>query len=70
MALPRYIRNTGKPWGPQEDRMLAGLARSNTPTRVAGLLLGRAEDSIRNRASQLDISLKPTNQSPYNRVKR
>jgi len=71
MALPKYIRNTGKIWTSQEIKKLAALAKSNTPTRVIGLLLGRTEDSIRNMASQSDISLKPTNQSPYSsRVKK
>jgi hypothetical protein len=43
------------------------LARQNTPTRVIGLKLGRSEAAVYARASQLGISLKPTNQSPYNR---
>ncbi len=70
MVLPKYIRNTGKPWTSQGDRELIRLARTNTPTRVIGLLLGRTEESVRTRASQLGVSLKPTNQSPYNRIRR
>ncbi|MDD5068202.1 MAG: hypothetical protein PHS53_00740 [Candidatus Pacebacteria bacterium] len=62
---PRYIRNTGKPWTPENERKLSELAKKNTPTRVIGLLLGRTEDSVRNRAGQNGVSLKPTNQSPY-----
>jgi hypothetical protein len=34
------------------------------------LELGRTEDAVRSKASQEDISLKPTNQSPYNRRKK
>ena len=63
--LPKYIRNTGKPWTPQIDRQVKTLAQKNTPTRVMGLLLGRTEASIRTRAAGLGVSLKPTNQSPY-----
>jgi hypothetical protein len=65
--LPKYIRNKGKEWTPPEDKRLIRLARQNTPTRVIGLLLGRTEDSVRTRATQLSTSLKPTNQSPYTR---
>jgi hypothetical protein len=45
------------------------LADQNTPTRVIGLKLGRTEDSVQAKASEESISLKPTNQSPYNRKK-
>jgi hypothetical protein len=40
------------------------LIRENTPTRVIGLKLGRTESSIRDKGSELGLSLKPTNQSP------
>jgi len=69
IMLPRYIRNTGKLWKQEEARKLKELARKNTPTRVIGLLLGRSEESIRAKAYELGISLKPTNQSPYTRRK-
>jgi len=39
--------------------------RENTPTRVIGLKLGRTEAAIYKKASELGLSLKPTNQSPY-----
>lgn len=59
--------NTGAPWTPTEDRWLLELIRQNTPTRVIAMKLGRTEFAIYSRASLLGISLKPTNQSPYNR---
>lgn len=65
-------RNSGKEWTPDAERQLAELAelaRGNTPTRVIGLKLGRTEDAVRSKASELNVSLKPTNQSPYNRRK-
>lgn len=65
--MPKYNRNTGKPWSPTEVKQLGQLARENTPTRVIGLKLGRTEDAVRTRASEESISLKPTNQSPYGR---
>lgn len=67
--MAKYNRNSGREWTPQEVRELRNLAAENTPTRVIGLKLGRTEDAVRTRASDENISLKPTNQSPYNRNK-
>jgi hypothetical protein len=64
---PKYIRNTGNPWTEAEVGQLRELASQNTPTRVIGLKLGRSEDAIRSKATDEGISLKPTNQSPYDR---
>ena len=60
-------KNGGKRWTPEEVQKLEKLADENTPTRVIGLKLGRSEDSIQSKASNENISLKPTNQSPYDR---
>jgi hypothetical protein len=65
--MPKSTRNAGKPWTGSEVRQLRDLAKSNAPTRVIGLKLGRSEDAIRGKAGKERISLKPTNQSPYNR---
>ncbi len=62
--------NHGKKWTRQDVSNLRKLAKQNTPTRVIGLKLDRTEDSIYSEASKEDISLKPTNQSPYNRRKK
>ncbi len=62
--------NHGKPWNNQQINQLQKLADQNTPTRVIGLKLGRSEDAVRSMASQENISLKPTNQPPYNRRKK
>ncbi|WP_082364034.1 hypothetical protein [Rhodopseudomonas sp. AAP120] len=67
--MPKYDRNSGNEWTPAEVKQLRQEAKQNTPTRVIGLHLGRTENAVRNRASQEGISLKPTNQSPYNRQK-
>lgn len=61
--------NHGKPWTPSQEQQLKQLAKENTPTRVMGLKLGRTEDSVQSKAGDLGVSLKPTNQSPYNRRK-
>lgn len=61
--------NHGKPWTDNQIDKLLKLAKKNTPTRIIGLELGRTEDAIYTKASEEGISLKPTNQSPYNRNK-
>jgi len=61
--------NHGNKWTPSQEAQLKKLAKENTPTRVIGLKMGRTPDSIRSKAQDLNVSLKPTNQSPYNRRK-
>lgn len=62
-------KNSGKHWTKDEVQQLKDLAKGNTPTRLIAWKLGRSEDSVRSKASDTDVSLKPTNQSPYNRRK-
>ena len=70
MDKPKYIKNAGKQWTPQEEKKLTQLAKGNTPTRVIGLELGRPVGGVQSKASQLGVSLKPANQSPYNRTNK
>jgi hypothetical protein len=65
--MTKSTRNSGKPWSPSAVQELKSLAEGNTPTRVIGLKLGRTENAVRSKASDEGVSLKPTNQSPYNR---
>lgn len=65
--MAKYNRNTGKSWTSTDVSALRNLAKENTPTRVLGLKLGRTEDAVRTKASLEGVSLRPTNQSPYNR---
>lgn len=65
--MPKAPTNHGKPWTPKDVSSLKDLSKGNTPTRVIGLKLGRTEDAIQSKAGDLGVSLKPTNQSPYNR---
>lgn len=67
--MSKSTRNTGRPWTAGDNTQLRQLAAHNTPTRVIGLKLGRTEDAVRTHASEQGVSLKPTNQSPYNRRK-
>ena len=68
--MSKSTKNTGKSWSPAEAGRLGRLAAENTPTRVIGLKLGRTPDAVRSKASELGVSLKPTNQSPYGRRKK
>jgi hypothetical protein len=67
--MAKYNRNSGKAWTTSEVSKLRTLAAGNTPTRVIGLKLGRTPGAVSTKASEKDISLKPTNQAPYNRQK-
>lgn len=67
--MAKTPKNHGKDWSSQDVRQLRQLVRENTPTRVIGLKMGRSEDSVYGKAQRENISLKPTNQSPYNRRK-
>ena len=68
--MSKSTQNSGKPWTSGDVKQLRQLARENTPTRVAGLKLGRTPGAVQAKASEQNISLKPTNQSPYNRRKK
>lgn len=59
----------GKPITSQVVSQVRGLAAQNTPTRVIGIKVQRTEASVRAIAVENNLSLKPTNQSPYNRRK-
>jgi hypothetical protein len=63
-------KNSGKPWTPADVKQLKDLAKQNTPTRVIGGAMGRTPDAVYKKASEENISLEPTNQSPYNRQKK
>ncbi|SFK85804.1 hypothetical protein SAMN04488085_10466 [Geodermatophilus ruber] len=68
--MAKSTRNSGKSWTSSAKAQLRSLASGNTPTRVIGLKLGRSEAAVRSQAAKQNTSLKPTNQSPYNRRSR
>lgn len=63
-------KNSGKRWSDAEENKLRSLASRNAPTRVMGLKLGRSEDAIYHKASEMGLSIKPTNQRPYGTKRR
>lgn len=68
--MAKTPERSGQKWSPSEEKQLKELAKGNTPTRVIGLKLERSEDAVRSKAHEIDVSLKPTNQSPYSRRKK
>ncbi len=65
--MSKSNRNSGKQWTTQEVQQIKHLVSQSTSTRIIGLKLGRTEEAIYSKASEKDILLKSTNQSPYNR---
>jgi len=65
--MSKLTRNSGTRWTNDDVRELRHLANQDTPTRVIGLKLGRTPAAVQSKAGEKRISLKPTNQSPYNR---
>ena len=61
--------NHGKLWTSDDLSKLKQLTKENTPTRVIGLKMQRTPEAVAKKVSSEKISLKPTNQSPYNRRK-
>lgn len=68
--MAKSNRNHRNKWNTAECSQLKTLAKGNTPTRVIGLKLGRTPAAVQSKAGELGISLRPTNQSPYNRTKK
>jgi hypothetical protein len=68
--MSKSTGNTGKDWSTSDVKQLKTLVKQNTPTRVIGLKLGRTPGAVQSKASNEGISLKPTNQSPYNKKKK
>jgi hypothetical protein len=68
--MAKTPKNHGKDWTKGDVSQLQKLVKGNTPTGLVAYKLGRTEDAVRSKASNENISLKPTNQSPYNRRKK
>ena len=65
--IPKYHK---LPWTTEQVAYLRKLIKENTPTGVLALKLDRTESAVRGKALAEGLSLKPVNQSPYNRLKR
>jgi hypothetical protein len=68
--MSKQPKNNGKQWTSTDVKELKRLAKGNTPTRVIAFKVGRTPAAVSAKASEEKISLKPTNQSPYNRKKK
>ena len=58
-------KNAGKHWSSTDTAQLRKEVKGNTPTRVMALHLGRTPEAVQQKANDLGLSTKPTNQSPY-----
>jgi hypothetical protein len=67
--MANWPNNRNKHWTPQQVQQLKELAQQNTPTRIIGLKTGRTAAGVHSKASDIGLSLKPTNQRPYGRSK-
>lgn len=65
----KNLQNSGKEWSAADLKKLEKLADGNTPTGLIAYELKRSKAAIYSKASDEDISLHPTNKSPYNRRK-
>jgi hypothetical protein len=68
--VAKQPKNHGKAWTAEDNKTLKQLSSQNTPTRVIGLKMGRTPDAVQSHASDIGVSLKPTNQSPYGTKKK
>jgi hypothetical protein len=68
--MAKEPKNHGQPWSGADEKALKQMAKENTPTRVMGFKLGRTPEAVEAKAADLGVSLKPVNQSPYNRQKK
>jgi len=66
----KNLQNSGKQWSDTDISKLEKLANGNTPTGLIAYHLKRSEAAIYSKASEENISLQPTNKSPYNRRKK
>lgn len=68
--MAKEPKNSGLRWRSSDVQELKKLAKGNTPTRIMGLKLGRTPEAVQKKANEEGVSLKPTNQRPYNRRKK
>jgi hypothetical protein len=68
--MTKKPENHGKEWTKRDEAKLEKLIDENTPTPVMGLKLGRTPGSVQQHANDLNLSTKPTNQSPYGTPKK
>ena len=51
-------KKAGAKWTQEEEKTLKRLARSNLPARTIALKLGRTENAVRSKATQMEIAFK------------
>jgi len=66
----KNLENSGKEWSAADLKKLEKLANGNTPTGLIAYELKRSKAAVYSKASDENISLHPTNKSPYDRRKK
>jgi hypothetical protein len=67
--MAKVPKNNGKPWSQADISSLRTLAGGNTPIELIATKLGRTEESIRSKAINEGISMKPSTQSVNNNLR-
>jgi len=67
IAMAKVPPNQHKAWTGKDVTQLKSEISHDTPTRLIALHTGRSEDAVRSKVQDLGLSLKPVNQSPYDR---
>jgi hypothetical protein len=67
--MAKNLENANKEWTEKDIAKLKDLVNGNTPTGLIAYELKRTKSAIYSKASDENISLHPTNKSPYNRKK-
>jgi len=68
--MAKTPKKHGQAWSAGDVRQLRAEAAQNTPTRVLGIHLQRTPGAVAAKASEIRLSLKPTNQRPYGTKKK
>ncbi len=68
--MARKPKNHGESLDQGRRQAVEDPVRQNTRTRLIASKLGRTEGAVYQHASAIGASLRPTNQSPYNRRKK
>ena len=68
--MSKSYKNSGKQWTNKDVQTLKKGVAGNKPTGLIAWDLKRTKDAVYKKASDLGVSLDPTNRSPYNRRKK
>jgi len=68
--MAKKPEHANEQWTKSQEEELEKLVKKNTPTGLIANGLGRSKAAVQSKASDMGVSLKPTNQSPDKRRKK